>query len=193
MLQLWLPIACISNKARRHPITPLHTMMFEPFRRLFSSRSSRAPRPSVPAGERYYVIGDIHGRRDLLAALAQKIDEEASECDKACKIILLGDLVDRGDDSAGVIRLAREWQKRADVRCLAGNHEEMFLESFEDKEVLRHFLKHGGRETILSYGLDRKQFNDLTIKQLFKRLPEIVPEEDRDFLRGFEEMIIAGD
>ena len=44
----------------------------------------------------------------------------------------LGDLVDRGPDSAGVIRLAREWGKeRREVRYLAGNHEEMFLESFD--------------------------------------------------------------
>lgn len=169
-------------------------MILAPFRKLFSTGSGRKPRPRVPAGERYYVIGDIHGRLDLLKALARQIDHDTeTNPDLAVKIILLGDLVDRGPESAGVIRFARKWGKRANVQCLAGNHEEMFLESFEDKEVLRHFLKHGGRETILSYGIARKEFNDLSIKQLFKRMPEIVPQKDRDFLMSFEEMIVAGD
>lgn len=169
-------------------------MILAPFRKLFSGSANRRQRPSVPGGERYYVIGDIHGRLDLLKALAKQIDRDTADNPSlSVKVILLGDLVDRGPESAGVIRFARKWRKRADVQCLAGNHEEMFLESFEDKEVLRHFLKHGGRETILSYGIHRKEFNELSIKQLFKRLPEIVPEKDRDFLKSFEEMIHAGD
>lgn len=169
-------------------------MIFEPFRKLFSAGSRKAPPPSVPAGERYYVIGDIHGRLDLLRELAAAIEDHDARSDAAqTTIVFLGDLVDRGPESAGVIRFAREWQQRRKVRLLAGNHEEMFLESFDDKEVLRHFLKHGGRETILSYGMKRKEFNDLSVKQLFKRLPDIVPQADRDFLGGFEEMIVAGD
>src|SRR3546814_5883586 len=69
--------------------------------------------------------------------------------------VLLGDLVDRGPDSAGVVRRAREWCEQRRVRILIGNHEEMFLQSFEDIEVLRHFLKHGGRVTLLSFGIKR--------------------------------------
>ena len=70
-----------------------------------------------------------------------------------------------------MISRAREWQLQRKVRILAGNHEEMFLESFDDLEVLRHFLKHGGRETIMSYGLSRKQFNALSTEELHaKRL-----------------------
>ena len=159
-------------------------MIFDPIRRLFASNASKASRPAVPEGERYYVIGDIHGRLDLLEALAEAIerhDAQASPADTT--VVLLGDLVDRGPDSAGVIRFTRDWQSRRKVRLLAGNH----------KEVLRHFLKHGGRETILSYGIPRKEFNDLSVKQLFKRLPKIVPQEDRDYLASFEEMIVAGD
>ena len=169
-------------------------MIFDPIRKLFAPSASKAARPRVPDGERYYVIGDIHGRLDLLEALASAIEAHDAQTDPAdTTIVLLGDLVDRGPDSAGVIQFARDWQKRRKVRLLAGNHEEMFLESFDDKEVLRHFLKHGGRETILSYGIPRKEFNDLSVKELFKRLPEIVPVEDREFLAAFEEMIVAGD
>ncbi|MDJ0641526.1 MAG: metallophosphoesterase family protein [Erythrobacter sp.] len=149
--------------------------------------------PTVPAGLRYYVIGDVHGRLDLFDALVDAIEEDDTRHDSESEIILLGDLVDRGPDSAGVIARTREWQQQRTVRVLAGNHEEMFLEAFEKPDVLRHFLKHGGRETIMSYGISRKQFNALTLDELFAMLPQIVPQSERDYIASFEEMIVAGD
>lgn len=150
--------------------------------------------PRVPAGERYYVVGDIHGRLDLFDALIGAIEADDASCSPAnATVVLLGDLVDRGPDSAGVIRRARAWCDQRCVRILMGNHEEMFLQSFDDIEVLRHFLKHGGRETILSFGIKRKKFNELSLKQLFRQLPGIVPEADRAFLASFEGMMVAGD
>lgn len=169
-------------------------MIFEPLRKLFGQPSAKRVLPRVPEGERYYVVGDIHGRHDLFGALIDAIESDDAERGPArTTVVLLGDLVDRGPDSAGVVSKARAWQSERTVRILAGNHEEMFLESFEDVEVLRHFLKHGGRETILSYGIDRKRFNRLTMEELFDELPTLVSQEDRDFIAGFEEMIVAGD
>lgn len=168
--------------------------MFKSLRSVFGLGPSRRRVAHVPAGERWYVIGDIHGRDDLLEVLQAAIeadDGEAGEADTT--VVFLGDLVDRGPDSAGVIKRARKWGKHRKVRYLAGNHEEMFLESFDDKEVLRHFLKHGGRETILSYGMKRKEYNRLKVSELQKALHELVPQKDRDFLASFEEMIVAGD
>lgn len=161
---------------------------------LFRRSAERADLPCVPPGERYYVVGDIHGRMDLFDALVDAIEEDiAASPEVESHVVLLGDLIDRGPDSAGVIKSARKWRKRRTVRILAGNHEEMFLESFQDAEVLRHFLKHGGRETILSYGLPRKEYRKLTLDELFERLPQLVPQKDRDFVSGFENMIVAGD
>ena len=74
-----------------------------------------------------------------------------------------------------------------------GNHEEMFLESFDDAEVLRHFVRHGGRETILSFGLTKAEYNALSVKQLQARLHEIVPDKLRRFVQGFEDYVEAGD
>lgn len=167
--------------------------MLKSLRNLFKS-TPPAPLPAVPKGTRYYVIGDIHGRLDLYNALVSAIEaDDASRAKVDTQVVLLGDLVDRGPESAGVIARTREWQSRRKVRVLAGNHEEMFLESFEKPEVLRHFLKHGGRDTVLSYGISRKQFNAMTIEELFTLLPQIVPQADRDYVASFEEMIIAGD
>lgn len=167
--------------------------MFNALRKIFSPRP-QAPLPAVPDGTRYYVIGDIHGRLDLYDALIAAIEEDdASRPGLQTHIILLGDLVDRGPESAGVIAATRAWQTRRSVRVLAGNHEEMFLNSFKKPEVLRHFLKHGGRETVLSYGLSRKQFNAMNLDELFALMPQLIPQADVDYMRSFEEMIIAGD
>lgn len=160
---------------------------------MFAPRS-RPRLPAVPDGTRYYVIGDIHGRLDLYETLIQAIeDDDAALPPAETRIILLGDLVDRGPDSAGVIKRTRKWQKKRNVRVLAGNHEEMFLQSFEKPDILRHFLKHGGRETILSYGVSKKQFNAMTLDEMHALLPQIIPQKERDYVASFEEMIIAGD
>lgn len=167
--------------------------MLKSIGKLFAARPQKRL-PKVPDGTRYYVVGDIHGRLDLYEALIDAIEKDDAEREPATThIILLGDLVDRGPDSAGVIKRTRKWQKKRNVRVLAGNHEEMFLESFKKPEILRHFLKHGGRETILSYGLSKKQFNAMTIDELFKMLPDLVSKKERKYIASFEEMITAGD
>lgn len=167
--------------------------MLKSLTRIFAPKE-KSRLPAVPEGTRYYIIGDIHGRLDLYEAMIDAIErDDANAAPAESHVVLLGDLVDRGPDSAGVIARTRQWQNQRDVRVLAGNHEEMFLESFEKEEVLRHFLKHGGRETILSYGLSRKQFNAMTLEELFALIPKLVPEEDRDYIAAFEDMIVAGD
>ncbi|WP_432201026.1 metallophosphoesterase family protein [Erythrobacter sp. W53] len=168
--------------------------MLSSIKKLLRPERAQQTLPAVPEGERYYVIGDIHGCLEHFAALADAIDADAA--DNAAyntTVVLLGDLVDRGPDSAGVIAKAREWGEQRSLRFLAGNHEEMFLESFSDLEMLRHFVKHGGRETILSYGIPKKEYRELTLEELQDKIGEIVPQADRDFLASFEEMIIAGD
>jgi serine/threonine protein phosphatase 1 len=167
--------------------------MLQKLRDIF--RPKPAPKlPSVPAGTRYYVIGDIHGCLDLYEAIIAAIEADDRQSPPAdTRIVLLGDLVDRGPDSAGVIARTREWQQDTRVRVLAGNHEEMFLAAFEKPEALRHFLKHGGRETVLSYGLSKKQFATLDLEEMFARLPTLVPQADREYIAAFENMIRAGD
>ncbi|NNC59548.1 MAG: serine/threonine protein phosphatase [Erythrobacter sp.] len=150
--------------------------------------------PSVPEGTRYYAIGDIHGCNTHFEALIEAIEEDAlSAPDLETRIVLLGDLVDRGPDSAKVIANARNWQERRNVQILAGNHEEMFLQSFNDTKVLRHFIRHGGRETILSYGVPQKKYNKASLDELQALIHEYVSEQDRAFIASFSEMVVAGD
>jgi serine/threonine protein phosphatase 1 len=169
--------------------------MLNALRNLLGKKPAPAAKlPSVPAGRRYYVIGDIHGRLDLYDALIAAIEADDAMANPAeSRIILLGDLVDRGPESAGVLARTRSWQQRRRVRILAGNHEEMFLASFQKPEALRHFLKHGGRETLLSYGFTAKQMQKLELEEIFAMLPRFVPQADRDYIASFEDIIIAGD
>lgn len=167
--------------------------MLKSIRRIFE-RADRSSLPAIPAGERVYAVGDIHGRLDLFEALISAIEEDDAEAGPAdTTFILLGDLVDRGPDSAGVIARARDWQSRRKVRILAGNHEEMFLKSFEKIETLRHFLRFGGRETVLSYGIDRNAYQQASVEEVQAMMEQAVPAEHRAFIEGFEDKIAIGD
>lgn len=162
--------------------------------RKFLRPGPEQPPSAVPPGERVYAVGDIHGRSDLFLALIDAIEaDDRSREPAATTIVLLGDLVDRGPDSAGVISAARDLAARRNVRIVWGNHEEMFLQCFGDVELLRHFLRYGGRETVLSYPLDTAEWNAATHDEAQDLMRAAVPEEDLAFIRGFEDAIVIGD
>jgi serine/threonine protein phosphatase 1 len=168
--------------------------MLKLLRSLFETRPDFEVIPSIPEGQRVYAIGDIHGRCDLLCRMIARIEaDEVGRAPADTTVILLGDLVDRGPDSAGVIATAREWAKRRKVRILAGNHEEMFLGSFEREDTLRHFLRHGGRETLLSYPIDPELYTRATLEELQAIMHEVVPAEDIAFMQAMEDHIQIGD
>ena len=167
------------------------------FKRLFSPRAERvAVTASIPAGERVYAVGDIHGRLDLLDDLLARMEtDEAAREPATSSLIFLGDLVDRGPQSAHVVeRLLQLRKQRADVRFLLGNHEEIFLLSLAgDVEALRLFCRVGGRETILSYGMSEEEYDGLDFRELSDRLPALIPASHRAFLEAFEDVIVLGD
>ncbi|MDG6078014.1 serine/threonine protein phosphatase [Erythrobacter litoralis] len=168
--------------------------MFQTLRRILTRNATEKRVAAVPDGERWYIVGDVHGRADLFAALTRAIeDDDRANTPTNTSVVLLGDLIDRGPDSATVVAHAREWGSQRTVRYLAGNHEEMFLESFDNIETLRHFLKHGGRETILSYGVSEADYTRMRLEELQAEIRQQVPQEDRDFLAAFEEYVAAGD
>jgi serine/threonine protein phosphatase 1 len=168
--------------------------MIKRFRSYLAPRTAAKRAPAVPAGERIYAIGDIHGRLDLFEQMIAIIEADDAERGVGeTTIVLLGDLIDRGPDSRGVIDAARTWASRRTVRMLAGNHEEMFLRSFGRLETLRHFLRYGGRETILSYLPDPDAYQQLSLKALQTLLPEIVPAEHIACLEAMEDSIRIGD
>lgn len=151
----------------------------------------------VPDGVRVYAIGDVHGRNDLLVQLLAMIDaDDGARGLTDTQIIFLGDLVDRGVDSAGVVETAMGLAASGrNVRFLTGNHEEVFVQACRtrDPKQLRFFLKIGGDATLQSYPITRSEYVDLDIEQLAARLETLVPEDHLAFLEGFEDQIIIGD
>ncbi|MFM5895815.1 MAG: metallophosphoesterase family protein [Novosphingobium sp.] len=168
--------------------------MLNRLRTLFSPET-RGSAPAVPDGRRIYAVGDVHGRLDLFEAIIAAIeaDDASRGPSRTSEVILLGDLIDRGSDSAGVIAAAREWSQRSKVRILLGNHEEMFLKAFDSEEVLRSFLRWGGRETVLSYVAEPGEYHRADLARTRELMKASVPAEDLDFIGSFEDSISIGD
>lgn len=167
------------------------------FSKLFRPRDrSTTKMPAIPEGERVYAVGDVHGCDDLLGALIEMIEaDDQARGPAQTTIIFLGDLVDRGPSSAAVLdRLSALAASHHNVRFLLGNHEEIFLGALDaEPKALRLFCRIGGRETILSYGMDPAEYDRLDYEEFAHRIVQLVPAEHKTFLSGFEDMITIGD
>ncbi|HXG79205.1 MAG TPA: metallophosphoesterase family protein [Methyloceanibacter sp.] len=102
-------------------------------------------------------MGDIHGRLDLLEAILELIaDDAAAEANAEQRtLVFLGDYVDRGPDSRGVVeRLITGSTQGFDTHFLKGNHEAILLDFLQEAWRLDHWLLNGGEATMRSYGVD---------------------------------------
>ncbi len=118
----------------------------------------------VMAG-RVIAVGDIHGCLAAFDAVLNAIDLASSD-----SLILLGDFVDRGPNSAGVIDRLIELRERCFLFTIMGNHDELMLDVVEERTWnLGKWLMYGGEQTMRSYGTDK--VSD-------------IPKEHIEFLRG---------
>jgi len=104
-----------------------------------------------------YVIGDIHGRVDLLEAILSFCRSDAAKRGRAPKFTFLGDIVDRGNASQRALDIVcRTLEESDDNVLLLGNHDDWFLKSIEQDNYidLQRWLYHGGAYTLYSYGHD---------------------------------------
>jgi serine/threonine protein phosphatase 1 len=166
-------------------------------KRLFGKPEPLPPRNwRAPDGLRIYAIGDIHGCRRELDILIAKIEaDNAARPPARTQIIFLGDLADRGPDSRGVIeRLMQLAEARDNVRFIFGNHEELLILAWEgNKRALGLFNRVGGRETMHSYGVSDDIYDAATLDDLGEIVASYIPAAHIEFLRGFEDWIVAGD
>jgi serine/threonine protein phosphatase 1 len=159
-------------------------------------RSTATPPTAIPEGERVYAVGDVHGCADLVDQLLARIDaDDRARTPARTTIIFLGDLVDRGPASAAVIeRLRVLAEERPETRFLLGNHEEVFLEALKgEPKALRMFCRIGGRETIMSYGVDAAEYDRMDYEELHAAMQAHVPAGHQAFLERFENMVTIGD
>jgi serine/threonine protein phosphatase 1 len=163
--------------------------------RLFSRNRTSRERKGPP-GCRAYAIGDIHGRLDLLVDLLARIEaDNAARPAAKTWLVFLGDLVDRGPDSRGVVDLlATQPPTFARNVFLKGNHEEFFLGVLDgDDSGVQHWLTYGGTECAQSYGLGSGWMLNSTPAAIMERLIEEVPEGHVRFLREMHDSFRFGD
>lgn len=165
------------------------------FRRVAEGLSNKREYRGQP-GARVYAVGDVHGRLDLLDQLLGKIEDDILER-PADRILLLflGDLIDRGPDSAGVIERLRTLDRfPAKTGFLMGNHEEVFLRALDAEPGVGHdWLGFGGDACVESYGLSPTMLQALNEARLAETLRDAVPAAHIDFLRGFGDTFRFGD
>lgn len=139
-------------------------------------------------GHRAYAVGDIHGRLDLLDELLGKIDADNSARPAArVTIIFLGDLIDRGPQSAQVVERLRRYRPAfAKPVFLMGNHEEVLLRILAgETAILPDWLRFGGVECARSYGIDPVGLQCSSRSAALRMLRQAIPRDHVKFLSSF--------
>lgn len=159
---------------------------------------SQARRWQGAKGYRAYAVGDIHGRLDLLdGLLAQIQDDQRDRNDDARPLlVLLGDLIDRGPDSRGVVdRVLGGALPGFQTLALCGNHEEALLRLLDEVEpgLLERWLHFGGDACVRSYGDDPARLSALAEADAVARLRQLIPPAHQDFLRSLADTFRFGD
>ena len=164
--------------------------------RLFGTKPPPAPR--VPEGSVIYAIGDAHGRADVLAELLGAIARDAAALGAGRReLVFLGDYVDRGPDSRGVIDLilGLGGDPAVSVVALKGNHEAAMLEFLADANFGPVWAQHGGGAPRRSYGgappghpQDAGEW-----ERARRELDAALPAAHRAFLEGLQIHVRRGD
>lgn len=152
------------------------------------------PLSRAPEGWRIYAIGDVHGCLDQLNRLLDAIAVDICKSAARAHIILLGDLIDRGPNSAGVVnRLLRSSLPGERRTFVMGNHEEVLLDCLDgDLESCDPWLQFGGHQTLESYGLSRAELIARKTP-LSDTLRKVIPRDHITFIRSFSNYVEAGD
>ncbi len=146
---------------------------------------ARVDHENMPS--RFYAIGDVHGCLHLLTRLEDAIQAEVSAQGDGATILYLGDLVDRGPDSAGVIDyLLKPAPAGIKREFVAGNHEQAMLDFLTGADAGGDWLRFGGFETLMSYGVRGDALNAWRTRpdKLRQSAASHIPEEHLAFLRG---------
>jgi serine/threonine protein phosphatase 1 len=154
--------------------------------------------PRVPDGVIVWAIGDIHGRLDLLKPLVEAIMADAAASDADRKVVIfLGDYIDRGPESRGVIQYLAALPRTVGIewRFLKGNHEEAMLDFLKDPTTGPTWCEYGGDATLASYGLRLPQMKHKpeAWKHLADDLDHKVTPAELEFLHGLELSLSIGD
>lgn len=163
-------------------------------------RGQESGRARAPENTRIYAVGDIHGRADLLRELRRRIVADGESFPGTKRIIYLGDYVDRGFESRGVIEfLCAPSPGGFEQVFLKGNHDAWMLRFLEDWSVGPNWLFNGGDATFASYGvgLEAERMGGepahASLQRLQTGLSAALPAHHRAFLQALELYRVEGD
>jgi len=121
---------------------------------------------------RCIAIGDIHGCAVALETIIRAIAPQKEDL-----IVILGDVIDRGPNSRKAVELLLELQRHCTLKCVMGNHEEMFLGVMRGKTSPQRWIQFGGASMLDSYGF----VGDLSV----------IPPEHVEFIESFVDYVEA--
>lgn len=155
-------------------------------------------RYSTRKNTRVYAIGDIHGNRDKLSRMRRAIDDDLAATWPPDHIfeIYLGDYIDRGPDSAGVIDHLLRLKERGDSierRFLCGNHEAGLLTFLRDPGFGPLWQQWGMESTIASYDIDPEMIYRKGFVAVRDALAQVMPTAHKNFFHELETYLQLGD
>ena len=160
----------------------------------------RRRRPRSTDGTRVYAIGDVHGCLHLLVDLLQRIETDTSARERIdTHLVILGDFIDRGGQSADVCTLLHSLKDSGKFHCIKGNHEQAMVDVYEGSvPSLRFWLQYGGGDTLLSFGVDealieRARVQEEAENQLIREVQQRVPAEIIAWMAELPTQIHVGD
>ncbi|HEY1796194.1 MAG TPA: metallophosphoesterase family protein [Stellaceae bacterium] len=148
----------------------------------------------LPERGRLYVIGDIHGRADLLDGVIERIRRDLAVRPIGDAVtVTLGDYVDRGPDSRGVLERLSHNPFPTEYLALKGNHEELVTAFLADASVAEHWRHYGGLETLHSYGVPvNPLMRGRDYETAAEAFDQALPASHRDFLASLRTSLIIG-
>jgi len=163
---------------------------------MFNLPQRQEQRPAGARGWRAYAVGDVHGRLDLLDQILAKIHRDL-ERHPSRNILLafVGDLIDRGPQSAQVIERLRTY-RRPGVKTVfvLGNHEEVLLRILRgDTELIAKWCSFGGSQCLESYGVDPQQLSTQSEAEALATIRNAIPKSHVQFLESCIDSCRFGD
>ena len=162
---------------------------------ILPKRLVASAKPRLPDGVRIYAVGDLHGRSDLLDRVLSHIDCDLERHPTGRAIeVFLGDYIDRGPDSRGVLDRLIERNRSRELVFLKGNHETYVLEFLQNPQVLDEWAQFGGFETLMSYGL-KPSMDSISATQegLAIAFADVLPQSHLRFLKALRLSFSCGD
>jgi serine/threonine protein phosphatase 1 len=152
-------------------------------------------RPSLPPGLRIYAVGDIHGRLDLLNELLARIDADIALRPTLRPVyVFLGDYIDRGPSSRETIDRLVEHRETNESVFLRGNHELIAIKCLSDRSLFDQWLRLGGLETLVSYGVSPEVLADgKQISEIQSTFHSALPQTHFRFFRDLQSSFVCGD